>query len=200
MEDFDFDQWVKDLALIPQERLLDAQIAVGRERQDRPARLAAAKAEADAFATVLDSNPELAKNPHVTLEQVKAGTPAPAWTNPGTDKLAMYRPGAVVEHGGKLWESATEGLNSWEPGAPGVHYTVWRDVTLEARPPAAVVDDAGEVIAQGSPENPFPFVAGVQVNVGDHVKFGEDIYRVLQAHTLADHWPPTAAHNLFQKI
>ena len=53
----------------------------------------------------------------VTTEQVDAGTTAPAWADPGTDHMKMYRQGAVVTHAGKVWESITHVLNCWEPGA-----------------------------------------------------------------------------------
>ena len=200
MEEFDFDAWVEGLKAIPEDRLMDATAAVSRERRERPARAAEDKARAEIVAGLAEAAPELV-SAHVTLEEAKAdpGT-VPAWASPGSDFLKAYRQGAVVKRGDKYWLSETANLNTWEPGAEGVHATIWRDVTHEVLPPAPKVDESGKVIAQGSAENPFPFVAGIQVNAGDHVKFGEDIYRVLQAHTLADHWPPTAAHSLFQKI
>ena len=35
-----------------------------------------------------------------------------------------YQYGAIVSHGGKLWQSNYEGQNVWEPGAPGTE-TLW---------------------------------------------------------------------------
>ena len=35
-----------------------------------------------------------------------------------------YQYGAIVSHGGKLWQSVHNGQNVWEPGAPGTE-TMW---------------------------------------------------------------------------
>ena len=199
MEEFDFDAWVEGLKAIPEDRLMDAAAAVSRERRERPARAAEDKARAEVVASLAETAPDLVQ-PHVTLDEAKANPDGvKEWTNPGTDFLKAYRQGAVVTHGGKYWLSETEKLNVWEPGAPGVHTTIWRDVTHEVKPPAPVTDEAGEVIAQGSRNNPFPFVAGIQVQKGQFVDFNGTVYKVLSDHTLADHWPPNAAHSLFQK-
>lgn len=199
MEEFDFDAWVEGLKAIPEDRLMDATTALARERRERPARAAEDKARVEVVASLAESAPDLVQA-HTTLEEAKANPgKVSEWTNPGTDFLKAYRQGAVVTHDGKYWLSETEKLNVWEPGAPGVHTTIWRDVTHEVKPPAPVTDEAGEVIAQGSRNNPFPFVAGIQVKAGQYVLFQDQKYKVLQGHTLADHWPPNAAHSLFQK-
>lgn len=199
MEEFDFDQWVEDLKNIPEDRLMDAAAAVSRERRERPARAAEDKARADVVASLAESAPDLVQA-HTTLEEAKANPgKVSEWTNPGTDFLKAYRPGATVKHVEKYWVSETENLNTWEPGAAGVHTTIWRDVTHEVLPPAPKTDDAGKVIAQGTQGNPFPFVAGVQVKAGQYVTYQDTTYKVLQGHTLADHWAPTAAPSLFQK-
>lgn len=199
MEEFDFDAWVEGLKAIPEDRLMDAAAAVSRERRERPARAAEDKARAEVVASLAESAPDFVQA-HTTLEEAKANPgKVSEWTNPGTDFLKAYRQGAVVTHDGKYWLSETEKLNVWEPGAPGVHTTIWRDVTHEVKPPAPVTDEAGEVIAQGSQNNPFPFVAGIQVKAGQYVLFQDQKYKVLQGHTLADHWPPDAAHSLFAK-
>lgn len=199
MEEFDFDAWVEGLKAIPEDRLMDAAAAVSRERRERPARAAEDKARAEVVASLAETAPNLV-HPHVTLEEAKTNPgKVPVWKNPGVDFLKAYRQGAVVKHVEKYWVSETENLNTWEPGAAGVHTTIWRDVTHEVLPPAPKTDDAGKVIAQGTQGNPFPFVAGIQVKAGQYVLYQDQKYKVLQGHTLADHWPPNAAHSLFQK-
>lgn len=196
---FDFDAWVEGLRAIPEDRLMDAAAAVSRERRERPARAAEDKARAEIVAGLAETAPELV-SAHVTLEEAKANPgKVPAWKNPGSDFLKAHRQGGVVKHADKYWLSETANLNTWEPGAESVHSTIWRDVTHEVIPPAPKTDDSGKVIAQGSADNPFPFVAGIQVKAGQYVNWGGTIYKVLQGHTLADHWPPNAAHSLFQK-
>lgn len=73
-------------------------------------------------------------------------------------------------------------------------------MTREVVPPAPKTDGRGKVIAQGTAQNPFPFVAGIQVKAGQYVNYQDATYKVLQGHTLADHWPPNAAHSLFSKV
>lgn len=199
MEEFDFDAWVEGLKVIPEDRLMDAAAAVSRERRERPARAAEDRARAKVVAGLAETAPELV-SAHVTLEDAKTNPgKVPVWKNPGVEFLKAYRQGAVVKHVEKYWVSETENLNTWEPGAAGVHTTIWRDVTHEVLPPAPKTDDAGKVIAQGTQGNPFPFVAGVQVKAGQYVTYQDTTYKVLQGHTLADHWAPTAAPSLFQK-
>lgn len=199
MEDFDFDAWVEGLKAIPEELLMKASAKLSDERRERPARAAEDKARAEIVAGLAETAPELV-SAHVTLEEAKANPgKVPAWENPGTDFLKGYRQGGVVKHGEKYWLSETANLNVWEPGAEGVHSTVWRDVTHEVLPPAPKTVDSGKVIAQGSAENPYPFVAGIQVKAGQYVTYQDQKYKVLQGHTLADHWAPTVAPALFQK-
>lgn len=40
-----------------------------------------------------------------------------------------YQPGAIVQHGGKLWESVYAGQNVWEPGAVGTE-SLWREYVV----------------------------------------------------------------------
>ncbi len=199
MADFNFDTWVANLADIPDELLLDAQTAISRERRDRPARVAKEQAKAEVVAELAESAPELV-SAHVTLEEAKTNPgKVPMWKNPGVDFLKAYRQGGVVKHVDKYWVSETENLNTWEPGAASVHTTIWRDITHEVLPPAPKVDESGKVIAQGTQQNPYPFVAGIQVKAGQYVTYQDTTYKVLQGHTLADHWAPTVAPSLFQK-
>lgn len=199
MEDFDFDAWVEGLKAIPEDRLVDATTALNKERRERPARAAEDKARAEIVAGLAETAPDLV-SAHVTLEEAKDDpSKVPEWKNPGSDFLKAHRQGAVVKHADKYWLSETENLNVWEPGAEGVHSTVWRDVTHEVLPPAPATDESGAVIPQGDKDNPFPFIEGIQVEKGQFVTFNDEIYKVLKAHTLAAYWPPNAAHSLFSK-
>lgn len=199
MEEFDFDAWVEGLKAIPEDRLMDATAALSRERRERPARAAEDKARAEIVAGLAETAPDLV-SAHVTLEEAKANPgKVPAWANPGSDFLKASRQGAVVKHAEKYWLSETENLNAWEPGAEGVHTNIWRDVTHEVVPPAPVTDEAGDIIPQGDRDNPFPFIAGIQVRKDQFVAFNDVVYKVLSDHTLANHWPPNAAHSLFSK-
>lgn len=199
MEEFDFDAWVEGLKAIPDDRLMEASSKLSDERRARPARAAEDKARAEIVAGLAETAPELVAV-HVTLEEAKADPgKVPEWKNPGSDFLKAHRQGGVVKHGGKYWVSETGNLNTWEPGAEGIHTNIWRDVTHEVLPPAPKTDDSGKVIAQGSAENPYPFVAGIQVKAGQYVTYQDQKYKVLQGHTLADHWAPTVAPALFQK-
>ena len=199
MEEFDFDAWVEGLKAIPEELLMKASAKLSDERRERPARAAEEKARAEIVAGLAETAPDLVQA-HVTLEEAKADPGrVPAWANPGSDFLKAFRQGAVVKYAKKYWVSETTNLNSWEPGTEGVHSTIWRDVTHEVLPPAPKTDGSGKVITQGTADNPFPFVAGIQVKAGQYVLYQDQKYKVLQGHTLADHWPPNAAHSLFQK-
>lgn len=199
MEEFDFDAWVEGLRAIPEELLMKASAKLSDERRERPARAAEEKARAEIVAGLAENAPDLV-SAHVTLEEAKsAPDKVPAWKNPGSDFLKAFRQGAVVKHAEKYWLSETANLNTWEPGAEGVHSTVWRDVTDEVLPPAPVTDESGAVIPQGDRDNPFPFIEGIQVDAGKFVSFNDEIYEVRKAHTLAAYWPPNAAHSLFSK-
>ena len=47
----------------------------------------------------------------------------PAWTR--WDGISdNYQQGAIVSHGGKLWQSVYEGQNVWEPGVVGSHFWI----------------------------------------------------------------------------
>ena len=173
MEEFDFDAWVEGLKALPDALLMKASSKLSDERRERPARAAEDKARAEIVAGLAETAPELV-SAHVTLEEAKADPgKVPAWKNPGVDFLKASRQGAVVKHGGKYWVSETEVLNVREPGAEGVHSTVWRDVTHEVLPPAPVTDESGAVIPQGDRDNPFPFIEGIQVDAGKFVSFND---------------------------
>ena len=112
----------------------------------------------------------------------------PAWVNPGTAHAKMYRKGAIVRCAGKVWISEVDGLNSWEPGATGVYSNVWRDIT-----PAP----AGAPTPDGTQAKPFPFKAGLALAAGQYVTYKNATYKVLQAHTTQDGWPPDTTASLF---
>lgn len=95
----------------------------------------ASLAVAGAVATMQDAGtipmPASAAAPAATTDDV-AGVPA--WVNLGTNQVKMYRKGSIVRWNGKIWQSATDGLNSWEPGGAGVYDFIWRGIT--PAPPA----------------------------------------------------------------
>lgn len=49
------------------------------------------------------------------------------WVQP--DSTNGYAKGDRVTHNGRVWESAYDGPNVWEPGATGVGEDIWKDVT-----------------------------------------------------------------------
>ncbi len=54
----------------------------------------------------------------------------PAW-KPWDGVSADYAQGAVVKHGGKVWQSVYVGQNVWEPGAVGVDERYWVEVMAD---------------------------------------------------------------------
>ncbi|SJN26873.1 hypothetical protein FM125_06425 [Micrococcus lylae] len=96
-----------------------------------------------------------------------------------------YPRGAVVAHGGRVWESRHP-ANVWEPGGTGVDDRLWVDVTEDAPVPEPV------------PTAPA-FKAGEQVVPGDLRTYQGVVYRCIQAHTTAAHWSPDAAHSLWTR-
>ncbi|MEJ6019884.1 carbohydrate-binding protein [Corynebacterium sp. H113] len=122
----------------------------------------------------------------------------PAWKNPGTIHALMYTFGNRVRHNGRVWESMTSGLNSWEPGGTGVYDFIWLDITDSLTPPEPEPDEPTEPEAPAEPAVP-EWSAGVTYNAGDLVAYnGGTVYLVLQAHTSADHWRPDAVASLYQ--
>lgn len=51
----------------------------------------------------------------------------PEW-KPWDGVSAEYAQGAVVAHGGKMWQSVYAGQNVWEPGAVGVDERYWVEI------------------------------------------------------------------------
>ena len=109
-----------------------------------------------------------------------------AWVQPQGAHDAYPR-GAVVAHGGKVWES-TRPANVWTPGGPGVPAGLWKDVTATAPAPA-----------------PTPTAATWNGNAkaykaGDLVAYKGTVYKVIGAHTSLSTWTPDVAHSLFVKV
>ncbi|AIT62188.1 carbohydrate-binding protein [Corynebacterium doosanense] len=141
--------------------------------------------------------------PEVKVTDKTKVTDFAEWVNPGTDHAKMYLFSKKVRKNGKVWESQVRGLNSWEPGAPGIDDRYWKDVTAQViTPPAPPADTATPAAPtlDGTQARPFPFAAGLALTVGQYVTDKGITYRVLQAHTSAAHWPPAAAVSMFQKI
>ncbi|WP_312098972.1 carbohydrate-binding protein [Corynebacterium dentalis] len=132
--------------------------------------------------------PAAATTPPATTAAI-AGIPA--WVNPGTNHAKMYRKGAIVRWNGKVWQSMTDQLNSWEPGAAGVYSFIWTDITPATTPTGTAPD--------GTQANPYPFKAGLNLTVGQYVTYNGSTYKVIQAHTTQDGWNPPAVPSLFTK-
>jgi len=63
---------------------------------------------------------ELARWLPVTPDE---GEPAPAAWEP-----KAYPAGTFVTHIGKTWRAVVDVVGNWEPGAPGIHQTIWAEV------------------------------------------------------------------------
>lgn len=127
----------------------------------------------------------------------------PAWVDPGTVHSRMYTGGAVVSHRNRIWLSEHRGLNSWEPGAPGIDERIWRDITDEVTGKDAGDTDAGDTDAStpgAAQDGAIPFKAGLDLKKGDVVEFQGARYRVVQPHTSASNWTPPEVPALFQKL
>lgn len=138
-------------------------------------------------------------------EQGTITDPAPEgevapWRDPGTDHSRMYLLGDRVSHGGRVWTSRVNGLNSWEPGAPGVYSNVWE---ADPEDPAPETPSEGENTGTDTPGDSVPvteFKPGEQVKVGDVRTYNGKTYRVLKPHTTALHWAPDVAHSLWTEV
>lgn len=128
--------------------------------------------------------------------------PAP-WKDPGTDHSRMYLLGDRVAHQGRVWTSRVDGLNSWEPGAPGVYSNVWEADPDPEPDPVPETPTEGENEGTTTPGNNVPvaeFKPGEQVEVGDRRAWQGHIWEVVQEHTTALHWTPDVAHSLWKKV
>lgn len=109
-----------------------------------------------------------------------------AWVQP-TGAHDVYQRGAVVAHGGKVWESAHP-ANVWAPGGAGVPAGLWKDVTATAPAPAPTLTPTAA-----------EWKAGEALKVGDLRTYKGTVYKVIQAHTSAAHWTPDAVPSLYAK-
>lgn len=165
---------------------------VREEKGRREAAPAVSEGQAEIIADLRDKG--------VVADPAPEGEVAP-WQDPGTDHSRMYLLGDRVSHGVKVWTSRVNGLNSWEPGAPGVYSNVW-----EADPepdPAPETPSEGENTGTDTPGDSVPvteFKPGEQVKEGDLRLYNGTLYEVLQEHTTALHWAPDVAHALWKKV
>lgn len=61
------------------------------------------------------------------LEGGDAGDQIPEWK--AWDGVSQdYQEGAIVQHGGKIWQSTYAGQNVWGPGAVGIDERYWAEV------------------------------------------------------------------------
>lgn len=116
----------------------------------------------------------------------------PEWNDPGTLHSLMYTKGNVVKHNNKLWISMHPGLNSWEPGATGVHETIWKEV-----PVTEISETPSDQNPPGAPENPktpqdniSDWKVGVSYKIGDKVRYNGQVYVLVQDHKAVDHYRP----------
>lgn len=140
------------------------------EPKRREAAKVAEQAQADLIGELVDSGVIVGPDT-TTVEEVTESRTAPAWVNPGTDHAKMYRMGAVVEHDGKLWQSITPGLNSWEPGTE--NGLTWMEVYLPEP------DSEGEPAGETVPEFKQPTGAHNSYAKGAKVKFEGQVYESL---------------------
>ena len=165
-------------------------VETARRRDAKVAGVAVAEVVAGMQDAGTIPKPAAATTPPATTAAI-AGIPA--WVNPGTIHAKMYCKGAIVKRNGKVWQSMTDQLNSWEPGGAGVHSFIWQDIT-----PAPSAGGAGT--PDGSQASPLPFKAGLTLTKDQYVTYQGTTYKVLQAHTTQDGWNPPAVASLFQKM
>lgn len=108
----------------------------------------------------------------------------PYWVNPEGKRSRMYSNGDVVRVGDEIFQSEYQGLNGWEPGAPGVGDTKWRNVTaLWILPEGARFWDIG-----------------LDVKAGDLIRFSGVTYRAIKDHKTVGRLTPPRATNLYEPV
>ena len=68
---------------------------------------------------------------------------------------------------------------------------------------AKILEISANFTDEEAVEMPFAmpkWISGKEYAVGDRVRYGEKLYRVLQAHTSQNDWTPAAAPSLFAEI
>ena len=148
---------------------------------DEARRRETAPAVAETMEQVFEQHPEL----DPAAPDNKTGKRRP-WRQP-LGAHDAYKPGAVIMHGGKLWVNTLDVMNVWQPGVHG-----WAETTED--------EQADNLVANEVEPEAKDFVPGLELNVGDIVRFEGAEYKVIQAHTAAAHWPPNAAHSLFSRL
>lgn len=98
---------------------------------------------------------------------------------------------ARVAHADRIWENDLDKLNVWEPGAKN---SGWSDIT------DMLLADQAQLFAAKEPERGKPYAPGIPVTVGDLLECEGETYRVLQDHTTAENWPPSAVTSLYKRI
>lgn len=156
---------------------LDRLRAAVLTEQERRYTLAAAPAQAEQAAVRYHAAVEAA------LPPLAEGEHRP-WAQP-TGAHDAYPRGAVVAHGGRVWESRHP-ANVWAPGSTGAA-ALWKDVTATATAPAP------------APTGPAWDGNGKAYKVGDIVTYKGVAYRVIQAHTSQSGWTPDAVPALYTK-
>lgn len=66
-----------------------------------------------------------------------------------------------------------------------------------------ILDQAQTMSDEEAIDVPFAYPrwkSGVEYDTGERVRYGEDLYKVLQAHTSQDDWTPDNAPSLFAQI
>lgn len=174
-----------DLTTLTDTQLVDLQAQCVAETRRRQAAPLVAAAQAQVVSDLRASGTITAPTP--PANPTKA-TNFPAWKSPGTDHARMYLKGDRVSRNGRVWESRTEGLNSWEPGAAGVWETVWADVTDQVLPKPA-----------DTPAGPPAWAAGQAYTKGTKVTYKGSTYTVVQDHTSQSDWTPDAVASLYTK-
>lgn len=135
---------------------------------------------------IIETNPE-PENPEEVDDY-------PIWKNPGTIHSRMYLYGDRVRHNFRVYESNHPGLNHWEPGATGIDYRIWRDITEDI----AQVDTGEEI--PGDSNQTTAWSTGTAYQPGDIVSYNGDEYEVTQGHTSQAGWTPDAVPALFRRL
>ena len=182
-----------DLTAMTDEELTELTRAIPHEWDRREALPAVEAGQAEVIAGLRESGTIAA--PTVPDAPAEVGD-FPAWINPGTDHAAMYLRGDEVSHEGAVWRSEHPGLNHWQPGAAGVDYRIWRDVTYDVLPLPDVPDEPD------TPDEPGPaeWQIGVAYEPGDRVTYQGQVYEIVQGHTSAGHWLPDTLPALYKAV